>query len=172
MYLDEKIVKKKEDSTVELKENGDGGDIDSNAVADDEVQKSRPRLQNEGHPSTTRKIGRRVKAKALEEKEIPPNEGKIVFYKNGQCQGIILSRCDRACTQRNQSCLVLSNSGVVHDAVADQRNGRECRLILAQILRFRLIREGWFAQVQGIIARFRSAETTAGKNRRKKLWLR
>ena len=37
MYLDEKIVKKKEDSTAELKENGDGGDIDSNAVADDEA---------------------------------------------------------------------------------------------------------------------------------------
>ena len=90
MYLDEKIVKKKEDSTVELKENGDGGDIDSNAVADDEAKKKPPSTPERGASVNNKKNRKeeRLKAKALEEKEIPPNEGKIVFYKNGQCQGI------------------------------------------------------------------------------------
>ena len=90
MYLDEKIVKKKEDSTAELKENGDGGDIDSNAVADDEAKKKPPSTPERGASANNKKNRKeeRLKAKALEEKEIPPNEGKIVFYKNGQCQGI------------------------------------------------------------------------------------
>ena len=89
-----------------MKENGDGGDIDSNAVADDEREEAALDSRTRGiRQQQKNRKEERLKAKALEEKEIPPNEGKIVFIKTDSVKALHSSRCDRACTQRNQSCL-------------------------------------------------------------------
>jgi hypothetical protein len=80
LYLDEKIVKKKEQ--VEAKETSGG----EGARGDDAKKKQTPSTPERNKKN--RKEEERLKAKALEESQNPPNEGKIAFYKNGKFQGI------------------------------------------------------------------------------------
>ena len=89
LYLDEKIVKKKEQ--VEVKETSGG-----EGPRGDEAKKK----QTPSTPERNKKNRReeeRLKAKALEESQNPPNEGKIAFYKNGKFQGIAFESL-RSCT--------------------------------------------------------------------------
>ena len=80
LYLDEKIVKKKEQ--VEAKETSGG----EGARGDEAKKKQTPSTPERNKKN--RKEEERLKAKALEESQNPPNEGKIAFYKNGKFQGI------------------------------------------------------------------------------------
>ena len=83
LYLDEKIVEKKEQ--VDAQETSGGGDDDG--VKNEEAKKKQTPSTPERNKKN-RKGEERLKAKAFEENQNSPNEGKIVFYKNGKCQGI------------------------------------------------------------------------------------
>ncbi|CAL6336341.1 unnamed protein product [Bathycoccus prasinos] len=83
LYLDEKIVEKKEQ--VDAQETSGGGDDDG--IKNEEAKKKQTPSTPERNKKN-RKGEERLKAKAFEENQNLPNEGKIVFYKNGKCQGI------------------------------------------------------------------------------------
>jgi len=83
LYLDEKIVEKKEQ--VDAQETSGGGDDDG--IKNEEAKKKQTPSTPERNKKN-RKGEERLKAKAFEENQNSPNEGKIVFYKNGKCQGI------------------------------------------------------------------------------------